>query len=380
MIGPNDLPAQISFFPHHESFDSVASPNLPPDWSTSINRTALGDFVTTSSSVRSSPNAILSTDATISQTLISPAFDFTGRVVDRLEFYERRSGTHNSSVMVEASIDDGKKFFAISDTLLNPGNTSYNLNLLDLPDTLSDQANVKFRWRVLGDGTGRSGTYRIDDVLVSVRPSVDLAIGAVHLPTAALFVGDQVSVSVTVRNLAARSAANFGVAFFLAAEGIDSPSEAGRYDSISVLNAVAPGDSLLLTARPIAAVAEFPTILVRVTIVGDEDISNNVGSALLNVGYPPSTVIINEILYAPSSSEPEWIELLNTSTDSVNAKNWNITDKSGSKALLTSRDFFIQGLGYLVLADDSSLFTVHPTAASATLIMNIPSLNNTGDA
>ncbi|MFQ5798715.1 MAG: lamin tail domain-containing protein [Bacteroidota bacterium] len=345
-----------------------------------MNRSALGDFVTTSSSTRSSPNAALSTDATISQTLTSPAFDFTGRVVDRLEFYERRSSSHNSSVMVEASIDGGKKFFAISDTLLNPGNTSYNLNLLDLPDTLSDQANVKFRWRVFGNGTGRTGTYRIDDVLVSVRPSVDLAVGAVHLPTAALFVGDQVSVGVTVRNLAARSVSNFGVAFFLAAQGIDSPSEAERYDSISVITPVAPGDSLLLTARPVGAVAEFPTILVRVTIVGDEDISNNVGSALLNVGYPPSTIIVNEILYAPSSSEPEWIELVNTSTDSINAKNWNITDKSGSKALLTSKDFFIQGLGYLVLADDSSLFTVHPTATSATLIMNIPSLNNTGDA
>ena len=380
LLKPNTLHAQIKSFPYHESFDSVATPSLPPEWTTSINRTALGDFVTTSSSTRSSPNAALSTDATLSQTLTSPTFDFTGRVIDRLEFYERRSSTHNSGVLIEASIGGGKEFFSISDTLFNPGNTSYNYRLIALPDTLSDQPNVKFRWHVLGNGSGRAGTYRIDDVLIGVRPNIDLAVGSVYISTATLFVGDQVSVSVTVQNLAARSASNFGVEFFLAPEGTLLPSGGERYDSISVMNPVAPDDSVLLIARPIVAVAERPTILVRVTIAGDEDISNNVGTALMNVGYSPSSVIINEILYAPSSPEPEWVELFNTRADSINVKNWKLADKSGSKLSLISTDFFVQGLGYLVLAEDSSLFTVHPAAASSTLITNIPSLNNTGDA
>ncbi len=252
--------------------------------------------------------------------------------------------------------------------------------MIGLPDTLSDQPNVHFRWRIIGNGSGRTGTYRIDDILLTVRRTIDLAIGAVHVPSFPLFVGDQVSVSVTVLNVAARSASNFGVAFFLTTADTDSPRKTDRFDSVAVMNPLAPDDSLLLTAGPIGAVADRRKIVVRVTIVGDEDASNNMRSALMNVGYPPSTVVINEILYAPSSPEPEWIELFNTSTDSIDLKRWSIADNSGRRANLTVENFSIHGLDYLILADDSSLFSVHPAVSSTTLIVNIPSLNNSGDA
>ncbi|MEO1525012.1 MAG: lamin tail domain-containing protein [Planctomycetota bacterium] len=45
-----------------------------------------------------------------------------------------------------------------------------------------------------------------------------------------------------------------------------------------------------------------------------------------------STVVISEIMYNPSSSEPdgEWIEIVNLGTDSINVSGWQLDDEDGS--------------------------------------------------
>ena len=102
--------AQITHFPYFENFDSVVVPVLPPGWSTSANRTPTGDFTTTKSTFHSDSNAVFSTNSKISQWLISPLLDFTDKEVDSLEFWERRSSSHNSGLLIEASTDGGITF------------------------------------------------------------------------------------------------------------------------------------------------------------------------------------------------------------------------------------------------------------------------------
>lgn len=379
-VGVGWLEAQVDHFPYYESFDSITVPDLPPGWTTSIEKSPLGDFSTSLASPRSAPNAVISSDATISQYLTSPAFDLTSRAGDRLLFYERRSSSHNAGVLVEASLDGVDDFFPISDTLLNPGTLTYVLRSIPIPEILGNRADVKLRWRVIGNGTGKTATYRIDDVSLTVRATVDLAVTAVGLSSSVQNVGDLVTVIVTVNNLAESSASNFTVEFFLAAGEARDPSDGERFDSLSVLDPISPGDSVVVTSRPVVVSPTLPKIFVLVEVEGDEDVSNNFVWVALNVGFPRSAVIINEILYAPSSPEPEWIELFNTTADSISLKNWKLTDKSGSVSIVTSEEYFLRGFGYLVLADDASLLAVHPDLGPSLLIMNVPSLNNTGDA
>ena len=109
--------AQVHYFPYKENFDSVSVPSLPPGWMTTSNRSISGDFVTSHSIPFSESTAVLSTNATISQALVSPLFDFSGREADSLTFYERRSSSHNSGVLIEASTDGGATFpVPVSDT------------------------------------------------------------------------------------------------------------------------------------------------------------------------------------------------------------------------------------------------------------------------
>ena len=156
-----------------EHFDSVVVPSLPRGWTTSTNRLPTGDFVLTTSSVHSSPNAVLCTNSTIAQFLVSPILDFTGRSPERLEFFAARSSSHVSPLIVEASIDDGATFpIMLGDTLLNPGSTSYALSSFLLPSIVSNQASVRFRWRLLASPSGSSGTFRLDDISITSHVQV----------------------------------------------------------------------------------------------------------------------------------------------------------------------------------------------------------------
>src|SRR3972149_5987264 len=105
-----ELMAQTRTFPYVESFDTVTVPALPPGWSTSTARLASGDFATTATSPHSSPNAVIASNSTISQYLVTPRYDFSGRAPDKLEYWTSRSSIHKTGVLVEASIDDGLTF------------------------------------------------------------------------------------------------------------------------------------------------------------------------------------------------------------------------------------------------------------------------------
>jgi hypothetical protein len=152
-----------------EGFDSASPPLLPRGWSSTLNRLSTGDFVTTASSVHSAPYTVLSTNATISQSLTSPEMDFSNCNPEKLEFYSSRSSTHTAGLLVEASLDDGVTFpLALTDTIRNPGISNYVLTSLQLPSSLANQSRVRIRWRLVGyPAGGTSGTFRLDDISIS---------------------------------------------------------------------------------------------------------------------------------------------------------------------------------------------------------------------
>jgi hypothetical protein len=85
---------------------------------------------------------------------------------------------------------------------------------------------------------------------------------------------------------------------------------------------------------------------------------------------------VNEIVYAPAGDEPEWVEFYNVSPDSINLKNWKISDSNVStKSIISATDIFITPESYLLVAKDVSFSAIHPNVF--TLIANFPALNNT---
>ncbi len=82
----------------------------------------------------------------------------------------------------------------------------------------------------------------------------------------------------------------------------------------------------------------------------------------------------------PENNEPEWIELLNTSGDSINLKDWKLADiSSGNASTIASSDLYVNTNEYLILTSDSSFKYLHPGAEYKIITLGNISLGNNGD-
>lgn len=161
-----ESPGQESIDILRESFDSVAPPALPAGWRSSQRRLAgTPDWTTTSSTVYTPPGAVLATNATVEQWLVTPAIDCRGRIPKGIRATVRRSGTFTASVAVEVSLDSGATFPLSPGTIgKETGNGSYQTVEFPVQGAAAGQGAILLRWRIVPEATGASGTFRMDDI------------------------------------------------------------------------------------------------------------------------------------------------------------------------------------------------------------------------
>ena len=378
--------AQVFQFPYRQNFDSVSAPALPPGWTTTANRSPSGDFTTTRSTFHSDSNSVFSTNAKIAQWLISPLLDFSNKESDTLEFWERRSSSHNSGLLIEASIDGGSTFtIAIGDTLKNPGITSYVLRRLKLDSALNNRPAVKIRWRVTGDGTGASGTIRFDDIAISALANTDAALKRITFSHPYPIVGDSIIICATIENTGLRVIQNVVVEFYEDRNYDSLPQPDELFSSVVIDQQIVPNDTCTGSARLYGLTYGGKCIIAKCVTPGDQNFFNDSKKEILSVGIPPRSLVVNEIMYAPDNPEPEWIELYNAYCDTVDLCNWKISNRNiVTKYLLSRQQTMFKPKGYCVITKDIALFAaIHPDATSKLIQVNsMPAytFNNTGDA
>ena len=123
----------------------------------------------------------------------------------------------------------------------------------------------------------------------------------------------------------------------------------------------------------------YHTILVSLNTEGDINISNNQDSVVLGVRYEFRTFVLNEFIPQPISGLPEFVEIVNMSSDTVDLKNWRITDSNeGLNYGLVSVSIAMDE--YVVIAADSTLVDSVPNGVPyLTPDGGFPTLNNSGD-
>ncbi len=182
-----------------------------------------------------------------------------------------------------------------------------------------------------------------------------------------------------VKNLGTQPASGFLINVFLDYDGDHQPQSgelAASSASTAVLNS---GDSTQFVLETSTANAQKLNAFAVVEFSSDEDTTNNSLWTPFKISYPSKSLIVNEIMYAPTSPEPEWVELFNASQDSMDLNGFTLADNSNTKAKLTNTDYIFPPGGYVVVARDSGFFNIHPGITGKVLITAIPSLNNTGD-
>ena len=112
----------------------------------------------------------------------------------------------------------------------------------------------------------------------------------------------------------------------------------------------------------------------------DEDTTNNSKSALIKqiiTNEQRGDIVINEIMYAPNSPEPEWIEVYNKSDKTIDLNGYQIADNSTKKNVIHLTRIVNPG-EYLVIASDSSFYEIY-TDIKNVVVSSFPSLNNSSD-
>ncbi|MGE3799835.1 MAG: lamin tail domain-containing protein [Candidatus Kapaibacterium sp.] len=142
---------------------------------------------------------------------------------------------------------------------------------------------------------------------------------------------------------------------------------------------ISPNDSTTFTiAWPRPLLPEGERGIVQITMPGEVRVEDNSLSFSPRSRTGTSKIILNEVMYAPHSPEPEWLEVYNTDTLPVDLTNWRIGDASGSK---TIPPIIVPPGTYLLLTTDSAALqasrllddTVH------ILTLPLPTFNNGED-
>lgn len=207
----------------------------------------------------------------------------------------------------------------------------------------------------------------------------DLTFGNIFHQPAIPIVGDTVQVNFTTKNIGTTTADTFVVKVY-------NDINQDNLPDISELIFEKEYYSLASSDSNFSQVKIYNVSLGNYYIIGkiifnkDRDSTNNIKFYSFNVSSEAENyndIVINEIMYAPATDKPEWVELYNRSSKSINLKNWYITDLS-TQVKITSIECIVDSGEYVVISKDTSVVNYYPIS-SKVLITNIPALNNTGD-
>jgi hypothetical protein len=220
----------------------------------------------------------------------------------------------------------------------------------------------------------------------SLTPKLDdLILKSFTISPSSPSVGDTLKLNFRIKNIGLNSANNYTLNIYkdVNFDSIPQPSEllnSQLFTTVLNLN-----DSLDYIFNIPGIDSGKKQYIGKLIYTPDQDTLNNMLVNSVNVGgqVVSSGLVINEIMYAPQSPEPEWVELYNNSNSAINIKNWKIADSStqNSPILITVNDRIINANDYLVIAKTNTIKTVHPSLDTSKVLYlsSLPTLNNDKD-
>ncbi len=214
------------------------------------------------------------------------------------------------------------------------------------------------------------------------RTPYDYDLSAVSLDIAPgyLTVADSLIASLSITNSGLRSAQDFSVSFYYDLNNDSTGEESELFHSENI-SSLPPYDSLRITAYSIPPDTGNYSVIAEILFDQDENSSDNLLIKYISV-FPPKpqfgNIVINEIQYEPVTGEPEWVELQNETDSTIfNLKNWRFADKT-SRPFITEENIFLAPKNFIILASDDGLADFYDIN-SRIIVMNLPTLNNSGD-
>jgi len=272
-----------------------------------------------------------------------------------------------------AVLKDNNSFIVDSLTYTSSwgGTSGRSLERIDYDSPSHDQTN----W-----GTSVSPNNATPGDVNSLAPkNFDLSVTSLNVTPFPLIENTTLTSNITVKNIGKNTADTYTVRIYND-ENFDLTPQAGELIASANLSNLASGDSVIQNLNIGSFSAGALQLIALVVYASDENNDNNELIEEFTVNYPPplfNSVLINEIMYAPASGQPEWIEIYNRSSSTYNMANWKFAD-AGTTVNITVDPITIAPGEFIVLARSetvSDFFDINSTI----IVFNLPALNNTGD-
>jgi len=183
-----------------------------------------------------------------------------------------------------------------------------------------------------------------------------------------------------IKNIGLMPAADFTISIFQ-----DSSSATPQlifeefYDDIFI----APFDSITFLITSFSLAGGSHRLLSILNYSPDLNNDNNECTVIISTPFKERELIINELMYAPHTDQPEWIELYNPSkVNPVNLCDWKISDSQVDRRItLCDEDLLIMPEQFVLISQSPQLSSVFMpmTCPIISLGADFPGLNNTED-
>ncbi len=307
--------------------------------------------------------------------------------------YDLGSGIYKDLVPSNALVlTIGDNTFGSSGMSNSSGRTLYLLNSIDeVVDTYTYSADnrtgISDEKVILDNDTSQSNWANA--VMINGTPGFrnsvspvkfDLSFESISITPLIPQTGNDVNIKIKIKNNGTEPAENYSVEIFndLDKDSTGSHSESIYQNSYLVLDSK-DSNEIAVKFQPVNE--GLYNLILNIIFNNDENLDNNSEYFCFMV-YPPANkyndLVINEIMYAPSKGEPEWIEIFNRSGSTLNLKNWSFSD-AGTVIKIIKKDKYLGPDNYLIISKDSSIYNYYSIPCEV-IIANLPSLNNSGDA
>jgi len=238
------------------------------------------------------------------------------------------------------------------------------------------ESNLKENWKT-GIAAEKATPGRKNSVS---KPDHDLAIDAVRIDPARPRMGETARIEIQARNGGTADAAGFGLKVYEPSVDGDSTTPGLPILTLSSTAVLAASETAVLSGILYPTDMPQRNLSAVIACENDEDARNDTGRIGFRYSPAAGSVVINEIMYAPLSGDPEWIELYNATARSVNAAGWFICDEASSREIDAGSGATIPPYGFCVLSASEDILRRYPSMPVTPIILALPSLNNGGDA
>lgn len=236
--------------------------------------------------------------------------------------------------------------------------------------------NTSLNW---GNGTLGGGTPGYTNSISPVGYDAAVDSDGVHIYPAIPERGQPFSAALTVYNRGLLPPSSSIAVYLYEDFDLDFTSSPEELVDSSIVSGLADSTVVTFDRTPHPDDASMVRLLFTLTFSEDERPSNNMTAKTVFIGTPRRSVVINEILYSPSSGQPEFVEIYNRSGDVQNLKHWKVGDESSSKPV-TAADHFMASGTFRVLTGDSAAFSRLPAPDSVIIVIDaMPAFNNDDD-